>query len=323
MVVKKVKKQTGATKKRPSNLKKQKYDTSKLTLPEEPKPVEDDLGLYTILVYGREKSGKSTWCGSFPDALFLATEPGLKGMSVYSFNNDDGGVKNWDIFRTAVALLQTKKAKKQFKTIIIDTVDNAYSMCMDWVCDKRGIEYPGKDSSGKQDYGKSWRAVKVEFTEQIRLITDAGYGMVFTSHLSELDIETPSGATYTRIIPSMSKQARSVVEALVDFFFCVEYVKDKKGNTKRILICEGDEAIWAGARAVGDNPFPQLLELTRTGGYEILEAAFHGENPGLDPRKLAPSKLTTGSAEKFIKRLKLKGNRTSKKKMPPKKKKRR
>ena len=282
------------------------FTTGHLALPTKMKEVEVDFLRYIILVYGREKIGKTTLFSQFPDILFAATEPGTKGIKVFEFNHEDGGVKDWSIFQEMVKLLTT--TKHNFKGVCIDTADRAYDMCLDWVCANRGIEYPGQTSTGEEDYGKSWRAVKTEFTEQIHILHQAGLGVYFTSHAKETTIKTRSGDKYTRIFPSMSNQARTVVEALVDFFFYAEYIKTDQG-TSRILICEGDETIWAGARSSLAGVFPQFLPLLREGGFRVLEEAFNGTYTGLDPEWLKPSRATSETADKFLKGARVKAVR--------------
>ena len=76
----------------------------KYTLPDEPKIASQDLKDYMILLYGREKIGKTTWLRSFPDALFLTTEPGTKGLELYEFNSENGGCTSWDVVRAAADL---------------------------------------------------------------------------------------------------------------------------------------------------------------------------------------------------------------------------
>lgn len=271
-----------------------KVDTvSSLALPDEPKEPDHDLSHYTMLLYGREKIGKTTVLSSFPDAIFFATEPGTKGLRIFEFNHEDGGVKNWDIFRKGVELLEKNPGK--FKTVVIDTVDRAYDMCLDWVCENKGIEYPGTDSDGKEDFGKSWRAVKTEFMEMMHRISQSGRGICLTSHAKETTIKTKSGDKYDRIFPTMGNQARAIVEAMVDLFFYAEYIKDQ-----RVLICKGDETIWAGARETVTKEFPQFLPMEKENGYEVIKAAFLGEYEGLDPATLMPGKTTTKTGREFV-----------------------
>jgi hypothetical protein len=269
-----------------------------LSLPDKPKEPDADLNHYTLLIYGREKIGKTTVLSTFPDSIFFSTEPGLKGLRVFEFNAENGGVKNWLIFRQGVELLEKNPGK--FKTVIIDTVDRAYDMCLDWVCEERGIEYPGRDDEGKEDFGKSWRAVKMEFLELIHRILQSGRGVCFTSHAREQEFKTRSGDRYTRIFPSMSNQARAVIEAIVDLFFYAEYVRGNDGTTKRVLICQGDETIWAGARPTVTKEFPQFLPLQKDNGYSVIRDAFLGKNQGISATQFLPARATSNTAKEFI-----------------------
>lgn len=284
---------------RPQSEEEEDSTPGVLALPTRPKEPDTDLSHYTLLVYGREKIGKTTLFASFPEAVFFSTEPGTKGLRIFELNADDGGVRNWDIFRQGVDLLEANPG--QFKNVIIDTVDRAYDMCLDWVCRTRGIEYPGTDANGKEDYGKSWRAVKEEFTDQIHRILQTGRGVCFSSHANEVDIRSRNGESYTRICPSMSGQARKVIEALVDLFFYAEYVRDIDGNTRRILICEGDETIWAGARATVTESFPRFLPLEKN-GYKVIRDAFLGKHEGIAASEIMPGKATTETGKQYIRK---------------------
>lgn len=312
-----VKKKGGNAQKKATKIMKPKQKQNApdgLALPTESKGIDSDLSNYTILIYGREKIGKSTVFSGFPKALFFATEPGIKGLDIFSFNDENGGVTNWEIFRKGVDLLEEKTG--QFKTIVIDTVDRAYDMALDWVCAERGIEYPGTDASGSEDYGRSWKAVKQEFTEQIHRLHQAGYGVGFISHAKEIEIKSRSGERYTRIFPSMAQQARTVIEALVDFFFYAEYVKSQKHS--RILICEGDETIWAGARSAGGKDFPSILPMVGANTYGVITNAFKGLHVGLDVSEVFPSKATTKTVSDFIKKESARLKRPDKKGVQPK-----
>lgn len=269
------------------------------SLPSKPKEPVTDLREFLTLVYGREKIGKTTLFSQWPDVLFLSTEPGSKGLRIY-----ESAIGSWKDMRDVVKLLENEP--KRFKTIVIDTADRAYDMCLDFVCDERGIEYPGTDDSGEQDFGKSWRAVKQEFMDVIHRIIRTGRGVCFTSHATESEVKTRAGQRYTRIFPSMSGQARKVIEALVDIIMYADYMKDAEGNTIRVLMCHGDETIFAGHRKTA-GAFPDLLPLLEKGGYQAFLDGFNGRHPGVDPKKLNTAKTTTKTAAEFITKLKTKG----------------
>jgi len=88
---------------------------------------KQDLADLTVLIYGRSKIGKSTWCSQSEGALFLATEPGLNALDVFQVP-----ISSWDDLLAACG--DIAEGKHPFKTIIIDTVDNAYRMCSEYIC---------------------------------------------------------------------------------------------------------------------------------------------------------------------------------------------
>jgi len=273
-------------------------------LPTAPKAVDRNPLHYKWFFYGREKVGKTTLAASFPKALFLCTEPGVKGLEVYAFNDENGGVVDWNTFIAAVDLLE--KNPGQFETIIIDTIDRAFDMCLDYVCASLNIEYPGNASDGKEDFGKSWRAVSEELSKQIYRLSRAGYGLVFISHAQERDYKLRGEKeSYMRVFPRLGATARKVIEALVDYFFFADYVKDPDGITRRILVCQGDDTIWAGSRKGVAASFPRFLPLVEEGGYEIIKEAFLGNYAGLDPKTLASSRASSKAMMKFIDKARL------------------
>ena len=269
-------------------------------MPEEVKESEQDLSKYLILLYGREKIGKTTFFASFPDAMFITTEPGTKGLTnIYEFDPGPFGI-SWTAIRKAVQLLENSD---RFKTVIIDTADRAYDLCFRYVCDELGIDHAGENAQGKKDYGKSWDAIKSEFRDVILRIVRTGRGVAFTSHSRESTITTKSGLEYTRIVPTMKGQARDVIEPLVDIFLYAEYMRSPtQEEPVRVILSQGDELLWGGTRELPNGDLPRFLPLTRKGGFDILQAAFDGEDTGLDPDTLMPVKTASDVVKKVLRK---------------------
>jgi len=258
---------------------------------------------FWLFLYGREKIGKTTFLSSYPDSIFFATEPGVRGLPVYEFNEAGGGVYDWGVFLAGVAALEAEPGR--FRTVIIDTADRAYDMALDYVCRKRDIEYPGQDSDGREDFGKSWRAVKDEFTAAIARIAATGRTVVFTSHAKTETVKTRSGVSYDRVFPTLSGQGRKVLEPMVDFFWIAEYLRDTSGTTRRVVITQGDEFLWAGSRAIGGAAVPRYLPLLAEGGYDMLCQAFAGEDVGIDPADIMPGVFSKTAIESNVRAAKV------------------
>ena len=263
-------------------------------LPDAPTIPSQDIRDYTMLLYAREKWGKSTFFSTFPGALFLCTEPGTKGLEIYSYNSETG-VTSWEIFRGAVKALEQDTAR--FRNVVIDTLDEAYRMCFEYVCRQAGVSHP----NDANDYGKTWTGITNEFAEVFRRIRATGRGLYMTSHARESEIESASGTKFHRISPSLTGKAGARVLALVDFIFYGEYFKDDKGQTRNVIVTRGDDLIVAGQRKIGGKGLPRYIGLPEdeSDDYELFRRAFAGEVDGLDPAKLfvgsSTSKAGAGS----------------------------
>ena len=93
---------------------------------------------------------------------------------------------------------------------MIDTVDNAFKFCSDYVCAKHNIEY-----EGDMGHGKGWALVKNEWHRVLTRLASLPYGLILISHAQDKTIETRTGE-YTKTQPSLPDRARNVVLGLVD-----------------------------------------------------------------------------------------------------------
>ncbi len=97
-----------------------------MPLPTAKTPPKRSLSNVSILLYGPSKIGKSSFASQAPDAIFLATEPGLNALEVYQ-----QPIGSWPDFLDACAELA--KGKHPFKTVVIDTIDILYRLCADHI----------------------------------------------------------------------------------------------------------------------------------------------------------------------------------------------
>ena len=191
-----------------------------------------DLKKYITQIYGLPKAGKSTFASKFDDAIFIATEPGHKFLSVYKVD-----VQSWmDIKDTLRNLI---REEHNFQTIIIDTVDNAFEMCSKHVCNELGISHESEEG-----YGKGWTAVKKEFKHVIDSVAQRGFGLVFISHSKQLEKEE-KGVKFPYTDNSLTNSAKNYVNGLCDFIFFA--FTDDEG--KHWLRTKGTKNINAGDRS--------------------------------------------------------------------------
>lgn len=189
----------------------------------------DNLQDYSILLFGEKKIGKTKMSSLFPSSYFIETEAGTKGVS-----HRGDPCTSWKLFRKMLRLLP----KDPCRTVIVDTVDLAFKICFDHVCQRMGIDDPSEE-----DWGRGWRAIRDEFTQAMQELMSMDKGVILISHATEREIKRREGGKYHRIQPTMAGQARDVCEAIVDIWAYFHY-----DGTDRVMTIRGDEHISAGHR---------------------------------------------------------------------------
>ena len=238
-----------------------------------------DLATKTTLIYGPPKIGKSTFAAQFPDALFFECEPGLGELSVYKVPT-----YNWPDLLEACKLVAA--GGHPFKTVVIDTVDNAFKYCSDHVNAKHSIEY-----EGDLPHGKGWAFVKNEWHRVLTRLASLPVGLVLISHAADKRIETRTGE-YTKTQPSLPDRARQVVLGMVDMIlYCDTVSRPRAGasGTSGGSDGKGVEIV----RVMRTKPHPTYEAGDRTGRLpEIMPldfAAFAKCFPAALPNSTSPS----------------------------------
>lgn len=241
-------------------LKKPAPPAPVLTLPTEPTTPVQELGRYSMLLYGLEKIGKTTLAAQFPDAFFLLCEPGGKALSIYGRE-----VKSWEAFKGYLSLLD--RNPNRFKTVVVDTADLAFKMCEDYMLKKMGILH-----ESDEEWGKGWSMVRNEFTLSMARIINGPRGVVFISHAAQKNSKRRDGRSSDRTVPTMPNAARGVLEPMVDIWAYYQYTE----SGKRALTIQGDDAVSAGHRCKGHFAGVSQIDMGNSPeeGYANYVAAF-------------------------------------------------
>lgn len=254
-------------------------------LPTQKTPPKASLIDHTILVYGPSKIGKSTWCAQAEGALFLATEAGLNNLDVFQVP-----IATWDDLLAACK--DIAEGKHAFKTIILDTVDNAYRMCAEYICQKFKIEH-----ESDLGYGKGYALVNNEFYRVLNKLALLPYGLLLISHSQERELETRTGKI-TRIVPTLPEKARKIVIGMVDIImFCdLEVVQgpDGKPAQKRVLRTKPNVNYEAGDRTgrlpeAIDLDFAKFVSAFADGTAAASAASPAGAPPAASSQATAPA----------------------------------
>lgn len=239
-----------------------------------------DLGDYSHLWYGLEKIGKTSLAAQFPDPVFLMCEPGGKALKMNRRN-----VMDWADFKRCVDWLEAHP--KKFQTVIVDTADRAAKMCEDAVLRKLAIQH-----ASDEEWGKGWAMIGDEFARVISKLLKLNRGVIFTSHAEEREIKARDGKKYDRVMPTMPKMARKVLEPIVDIWMYLEYGKGQG----REMVVRGNSEIAAGHRLqhhfLGVDRIPMGSNAEEA--YSNFVRAFNNELDGAEarPAKASGSKLT-------------------------------
>lgn len=173
----------------------------------------------TILLYGPGGIGKSTWASMAPDPLMLATEPGLNHLTAYKLQ-----IEGWKDLLYACAKLA--EGNPLYKTIVLDTVDNALLFCRAYVQERDRIADLGDDNN------KGHALVNNEFHRVMTKLAQLPYGLVLVSHSQEVEVKTRT-KKYTKVVPTLSAKARQIVLQLVDVVLYCDLEVTTEGDHTR------------------------------------------------------------------------------------------
>lgn len=231
------------------------------------------------------KAGKTTLGSQMPSPLILAFEAGYHALSgVYAQD-----ITSWAEFKQVVRQLKDKELQEQFKTIVIDTVDLAATLCEKYVCNQNDV-----DTIGQIHYGQGWTLLKKEFEEPFRVITQLGYAVYFISHAKERVFTRADGTEYNKIGPSVSNTFNSIVENMVDIYGYMHPVTEG-GHTKVVITLRAtDDSVSAGGRF-------KYITPEINGDYDALVKAL---NDAIDKEaELTGNKYVTDEREHVTKHI--------------------
>lgn len=226
-------------------------------LPQAKREQKKNLSDYNILLYGHPKTGKSTFCSQMDTPLFLATEPGLSALSVYEVP-----ITNWPPFLEVCK--EISAGNHEFKTIVIDTVDNLYKACVDHMLNKLNIQH-----EGDLPFGKGYALIKNEFFRALRKLAMLPYGLVMTSHVDFVEVKTRT-EVFNKAQPTIPKSARDTLIGWVDIILYA----DTLGDGTRVLHTRPSDKWVAGDRT--ENAFGRVLPEVIPLNFEEFELEFYG-----------------------------------------------
>lgn len=186
-----------------------------------------------VVIYGTEGIGKSSLASQFPEPLFIDTEGSTDNMDVARLDKPT----SWIMLNNQIAFIKANPAV--CKTLVIDTIDWAESLCVDNLCamhGKKGIEDFG--------YGNGYVYAKEEmgrFLNKLQDLIEIGINVVLTAHAQIRKFELPDEmGSYDKYELKLGKKTSSQTAPLVKewadlLLFCnyKTYLISQEKSTKK------------------------------------------------------------------------------------------
>ena len=149
------------------------------------KPKEKDITPKSFFIWGQSMSGKTYLARQFPSPVIINTDGNAKKVDTPSVEISD--------FKTFVKVLnEIEEGKHEFKTIIIDLIDDIKTMMENYVCEALEVE-----NLADAGYGKGFSKAKATWQKLMLRLNQLPYNVIFISHIVEISennqtIERPS-----------------------------------------------------------------------------------------------------------------------------------
>lgn len=186
-----------------------------------------------VVIYGTEGIGKSSLASQFPEPLFIDTEGSTDNMDVARLDKPT----SWIMLNNQIAFIKANPTV--CRTLVIDTIDWAESLCVDNLCamhGKKGIEDFG--------YGNGYVYAKEEmgrFLNKLQDLIEIGINVVLTAHAQIRKFELPDEmGSYDKYELKLGKKTSSQTASLVKewadlLLFCnyKTYLISQEKSTKK------------------------------------------------------------------------------------------
>lgn len=190
-----------------------------MILPSVTRRTLDKITQRKIWIYGEPFTGKTTFANEFPNPLMLNTDGNIKYVDAPFIPIKDELTTTgrrtsrkfaWDVFKEAVDELE--KGDNEFKTIVVDLLEDLYEDCRLYMYDKLGIEHESDDSF------RAWDKVRTEFLSNIKRLMNLDYeNIVLISHEDKSrDFTSKNGSKFSTVSPNLQEKVANKISGMVD-----------------------------------------------------------------------------------------------------------
>lgn len=234
-----------------------------------------------LWLYGAPFSGKTVLANKFPSPLMLNTDGNIKFVDApYIPIRDEVTVEGrqtkrtlaWTVFKNIIDELE--KQQNEFKTIVVDLLEDAYEHCRIFIYDREGITHESDNSF------KYYDIVRTEFLSTLKRLINLDYeNIILISHEdTSKDITKKTGDKITAIKPNLPEKVAAKVAGMVDIVARV--IAD---GEERTLSFKTNEVVFGGGRlAVSDLEIPL--------DYDALMEVYADANDCIKQSERKPSR---------------------------------
>lgn len=242
-----------------------------MLLPKNERRTIDAVTKKTIWLYGAPFSGKTTLANKFPDPLMLNTDGNIKFVdapfiAIKNVVEVEGRITKttlaWEVFKDVI--LELEKKQNDFKTIVVDLLEDLYEHCRLYMYEKLGISHESDDSF------RAWDKVRTEFLSTLKRLMNLDYeNIILISHEDmSRDITKKAGEKITAIKPNIADKLANKIAGMVDLVARVV----AEDNARTLSIKPSDVVFGGGRLSVSKREIP--LE------YDALMAIYKDVNEG-------------------------------------------
>jgi len=229
-----------------------------------------------ILVYGRNKKGKTRFCSTAPDVLIVDPESGTDEEK--KLDPDTWPVTAWsdldDVYGAMKSGLKSPHTKKPYRWVALDGMTRFASMALDFVSNQQAerdlTRRPGMID--QKTYGQANKMVEAMLhnfhsLRDVGIILTAQERMVEIVNMEDMGDDedaTPAGYMY---VPDLPKGARAPLNQIVDCIGRIYVVrgeftkKVKRGGEVIEKEVKSQRRLWIGPHEMYDTGYRSGYEL--------------------------------------------------------------
>jgi len=254
-----------------------------------------------VWLYGAPFSGKTFFANQFPDPLMLNTDGNIKFVDApYIAIRDTVTVEgritkrklSYEVFVEAVDELEKKQ--NDFKTIVVDLLEDVYEACRVYICDRQGWKHESDDSF------RAWDMVRSEFLNTLKRLVNLDYeNIILISHEDRSrDLTRKGGDKISSIKPNLQDKVANKVAGMVDLV--ARIVAD---DNDRVLSFKTSEVIFGGGRLTVHNKeipldYEAFCEVYEEANQKAAGAVKRGGNIPVPPKPETPDSGEQRPSEK-------------------------